>query len=177
MMNERDLEQRNLQYGTVKKKADLLKRTGVSPNKIRHGVKKFDEPVPGVLSEAGDYAADLLDFLLDYDTEYYEQFPEASLREDIVDYVKGEVWIIKHKARTIEDDKCMVAMDLRKCLKDSITSFAQIAGRTVKNVAEGLPMPEKRELRELMIDAAEESIEITYGRPLRNINLLERKDN
>ncbi len=171
-MTEKELEVDWLQFGTAKKKADLLRRTGVSPNKIRHALKKFGVPVTGKLTEAAEFTSDFFDFLLDFDGGYYDQFPERNLFEDIFDYVRGEVWIVKHKARDISIPSSMVALDLRKCLKDHATNVAQIAGRTIKNVGEGLPVPTRKELRELFIESADEVAEITFGAPLKNINLL-----
>ncbi len=168
-MSEKELEEEYLHFGTVKKKADLLEGLDLPPAKLRHAVKKFGEPIPSTLKEGGEYAADLFDFLLDFDETYYGKFPEERLRERLVGYVIHEIWIIKLKSRTISTKKCAVAMDLRKCLKDHATSVAQISGRIVKNVAEGLPMPTKRELRELIQESADEVVEITFGAPLKKL--------
>ena len=169
---ERRIEKETLQFGTVKKKADLLEGVDISPNKLRHAVKKFDEPLPSLLSEAEEYTADLFDFLLDFDETYYERLPESKFRERLSGYVLHEVWLIKLKNRTILNKDCAVAMDMRKCLKDHATNVAQIAGRVVKNVAEGLPMPTKKELRELIMESADEVVEVTFGDPLKEIKLL-----
>ncbi len=171
-VTEELLEVEWLQFGTAKKKADLLKRTGVSPNKIRHALKKFGFPVPGKLIEAEEFTADFFDFLLDFDGSYYEQFPERSIFDDIFDYIRGEIWIQKHKKRYILIPTAMVALDIRKCLKDHASNIAQIAGRIVKNVGEGLPEPTKKELRSLFIESADEVAEISFGALLKKIKLL-----
>ncbi len=175
-MTEKELEVEWLQFGTAKKKADLLRRTGVSPNKIRHAIKKFSEPLPGKLTDAEEFTAEFFDYLLDFDSGYYEQFPERNIFEDIFDYVRGEIWIVKHKARDISIPSSMIAVDMRKCLKDLATQIAQIAGRAVKNAGEGLPLSTGREIRELITEAADEVAELHFGAPLRNINLLPGTD-
>jgi len=173
-MTEKEYEVANIQYGTVKKKADLLRRTPIlTPQKLRHAIKSFGEPIPVSLLEAEEYAIDFCDYLLDEQGEYYDQFNEGILRETLIGYIKHEVWIIKQKTRSIVDPRCSVAMDIRKSLKDSISAFAQIAGRTVKNCADGLPVPTQKELRITMIEAAEASIEKTHGDQMIAIGLLE----
>jgi len=169
---EEQVERDTLHFGTVKKKADLLDDVDVSPNKLRHAVKKFGEPIPGLLLEADEYTSDLFDFLLDFDEKYYEKLPESKFRERLAGYVLHEIWLVKLKRRTILNKDCAVAMDMRKCLKDHAANIAQIAGRLVKNVAEGLPTPTKKELRELIQESADEVVEVTFGTPLKEIKLL-----
>ncbi len=171
-MTEEELEVEFLHYGTVKKKADLLLGLDLSPNKLRHAIKKFEEPLPEKLIDGAEYAADLFDFLLDFDEGYYEKFPEQRLRERLIGYVYHEIWLAKLKHRDIRVKGSAVAMDMRKCLKDHATNVAQIAGRVVKDVAEGLPTPTKKELRELIQESADEVVEITFGGPLKEIKLL-----
>ncbi len=175
-MTERELEQKWLKHGTVKKKADLLLGIDLSPNKLRHAVKKFGEPIPQLLADGEDYAGDLFDFLLDFDAPYYEKMPESKFRERLTDYVYHEIWQVKHKTRNIEDNICTVALDMRKALKDHATNIAQISGRVVKNVADGLPAPEKKELRELIQKSADEVMEKNFGRLLSNAQLLTGDD-
>ncbi len=174
-MTEKELEMKWLRCGTVKRKADLLQRTGVSPNKLRHALKKFGVGLPETLYGAPEYAVEFFDFLLDFDGDYYEKYPERNLLEDVVDYVMGEVWIIKHKTRTIENDSCIVALDVRKCFKDHAANIAQITGRVMKNRADGLPVPERKELRQLFMDSADEVAEATFGEMLKRVELLPRQ--
>jgi hypothetical protein len=171
-MTEKELEIEHLHYGTVKKKADLLKGLKISPLKLHYAIKKFGQPIPQNLMDGEVYAIDFFDFLLDFDESYYEKFPESLLRERIAGYIHHEIWLEKLRLRHFENQKCAVAMDMRKCLKDHAANIAQIGGRVIKNVAEGLPVPTKAELLPLFQESADEVAEIAFGAPLAELKLL-----
>jgi len=171
-MTEKELEIEHLHYGTVKKKADLLKGLKISPLKLHYAIKKFGQPIPQNLMDGEAYATDLFDFLLEFDNGYYEKFPGADLRERLIGYVYHEIWLEKQKHRLFENRECAVAMDMRKCLKDHAANMAQIVGRIVKNVAEGLPVPTKAALLLLFQESADEVAEIAFGSPLAELKLL-----
>lgn len=172
-MEEIEFEQNNLQYGTAKKKAELMSNTNISPVKMANAVKKFGKPMPSVLSEAESYASDLFDYLLDSDPTYYGQFDEDILMLDIAAYVMGEVWLLKHKSRAILDNRCAVALDMRKVLKDGLCAWSQTVGHMLKHSPEALQLMDKESVRVMLIEAAEEATAIAFERPLKTLNLLD----
>jgi hypothetical protein len=171
-MTEKELELEYLHYGTVKKKADLLKGLKISPLKLYHAIKKFGQPIPQNLTDREVYAADLFDFLLDFDESYYGKFPEDTLRDRLNGYISHEIWLEKLRLRHFENQKCAVAMDMRKGLKDLAANMAQIGGRLLKNMADGLPLPTKTEFLRLFQESADEVAEIAFAAPLAELKLL-----
>lgn len=170
---EMELEMALLQHGTVKRKGELLSKTMVSPLRLVAAVKKFGEPIPGRLVDGEEYARDLFDHLLDSDSEFYGQFQEEALLFDLQRYVYGEIWAVKHKRRDVLNPTAMVALDLRKVMKDAVTAISQFAGHYIKHSpaaeVEGL---DKGKLRVMLIEAAEEAIEESFGNLLSGLGLL-----
>jgi hypothetical protein len=171
-MTEKELEIEYLHYGTVKRKADLLEGLDVSPLKLHYAIKKFGQPIPQNFMDGEDYAADFFDFLLDFDESYYEKFPESLLRDRLTGYIYHEIWLEKLRLRHFENRECAVAMDMRKCLKDHASNIAQIGGRLLKNMADGLPLPAKTEFLRLFQESANEVAEIAFAAPLEQLKLL-----
>lgn len=172
-MEEIDFELENLRFGTAKKKADLLKKTKISPVKLASAVKKFGEPMPSMLADVETYTVDFFDFLLESDPEYYGQFVEEDLESDLAAYVNGEVWSVKHNNRSIVDKRCAVGMDIRKMLKDANSAFAQTIGHLIKHSPkEALEMIESGELRVKLIEVVEGVVDEKIERPLRQLGLL-----
>jgi hypothetical protein len=67
----------------------------------------------------------------------------------------------------------MVALDLRKVMKDAVTAISQFAGHYIKHSpaaeVEGL---DRGKLRIMLIEAAEEAIEESFGSLLEGLGLL-----
>ncbi len=128
---EARLESSLLHFGTVKRKKDLLADVNIAPGTLTRAVKRFGDPVPDRLLLLDEYASDFFDFLLD--EERYERFPEKLLRDSVFAYLAHEIWLVKLASRHVIDSSCLIAMDLRKILKDAVTQVAKIAGHEAKH--------------------------------------------
>jgi len=169
---ERSLEKQLLPFGTVKRKADLLEGLKLSPVKLRYGLKKFGEEIPQALVDVEYFSSRFADFLLEDDNEYYLNFPDILFRSRIEGYIAHLVFEGKLKRRDFINPEAFVAMDMRKILKDHTTAVAQIAGRTAKTLISGEPLPTQEKFREMILEAAEQVVEESFGEPLMKLGLL-----
>ncbi len=132
-MKEIEIEKRLSHLGTIKKKADLLRKTDLTPAMVNGAVRRMGEKLPVELKYAEPFALELFDFLADDEHPVFDQCTEAAVREDLIDYITGEVWQLKHKTRTIKNSEIAIFMDVRKLLKDHRTAQAMLINRSLKN--------------------------------------------
>ncbi len=132
-MKEIEFEKNTIHLGTVKKKADLIKSTSLTPAQVNGAIKRMGEKLPTELKRAEQFALELFDFLADEEHQVFEESSDENIREDLVDYIAGQVWESKHKARTIKTPEFQVFMDGRKLFKDHRTAQAMLINRSLKN--------------------------------------------